>query len=785
MSHPKADRRKFSTQDIVRLILPNWYWYLVSLILFVGGALLYLKITPPEYMRTATLLVKDSRKGSGLEVTAFSDIMGGIGRHSVDNELHIFESRRLMENVVERYDLIIEYTTKEQLRTIDLYGQSPMLVEFIEPANEVSGRFKYRVEHDGAVAIYNFDNDDTFTAVVVPGDTITTPLGNIVLIATPYAEDHREVTVSKRSLNDAVEEYRKRLKCDIANKQASVINITMTDEVPCRAEDIINGIVEAYNLDAITDKREVSRLTEQFISERLSSLGEELNVADARVADFKRDNHLYNPTNEMILGAEEVQELRSSALSLEANLEMAQYIYAYVTEDGSNLRLIPASTALASGVSQGLTSQIEAYNNKLLEYQRLTSKDHTNNPTLKDLKTQLITMRSTIISSLDSYIATLKLEIEQVRREQMRANNRMESSPHKERELQAMIRQQRVKEELYIYLLTKLEENALAGATADSNARIIDAAYGSDKPISPHPAYTYAIAILAALIIPFATLYLCDILNTKVRSRHDIEESVSAPFLGDIPYHSGRHERGIVVSEESRDAASEAFRMLRANLSFMAISKSVKVIMVTSSVPHSGKTFVSMNLAATLAATDKRVAIIDLDLRRRTLTKQLGHRNDRRGVTSYLTKSITSFSDIIIKDAIEGIDAIFSGPQPPNPAEIVMSASMKEFIGELRQRYDYVIIDSVPALAVADAVVIDPLVDLTLYVIRQGKLYREQLRDIERLHTEKRIHNMGVVFNGVKQSKHGYGYGYGYYEDEGLSPSKARIKRFFALFKRR
>ena len=784
MSHPKADRRKFSTQDIVRLILPNWYWYLVSLILFVGGALLYLKITPPEYMRTATLLVKDSRKGSGWEVTAFSDIVGSTGHHSVDNELHIIKSRRLMESVVERYDLTTEYTTKQGLRTIDLYGQSPMLVEFIEPANKATGRFKCRVKNDGSVEVYDFDNDATFSAIAAPGDTIATPLGNIVLKATPYADKHRELTVTKRSLNDMVEEYRSRLKCDIANKQASVINITITDEVPRRAEDIINGIVEAYNLDAITDKREVSRLTKQFITERLITLGTELNMADEEVANYKTSNHLYSPADEATLGIKEAQELRNSSLTLEANLEMARYILGYVTAT-EELRLVPASTVLATGASQALTSQIEAYNNKLLEYQRLASKEHDNNPMLIELRAQLIALRSTIISSLDSHIATLMLQIEQITREQTTADNRMEATPHKERELQAMIRQQRVKEELYIYLLTKLEENALAGATAESNARIIDVAHGSDKPISPQPVYVYIIALIAAMVIPFAILYLCEVLNTKVRTRHDIEEVISAPFLGDIPYHSGRHERGIVVGEHSRDTVSEAFRMLRANLSFMAISKSINVIMVTSSVPHSGKTFVSINLAATLAATDKRVVIVDLDLRRRTLTKQMGHRNDRRGVTSYLTNKIASLNDIIIEDAIEGVDIIFSGPQPPNPAEIVISTRMEEFINGLRQHYDYVILDSVPILAVADAVVIDPLVDLTLYVIRQGRLYRDQLADIERMHTEKRIHNLGVVFNGVRESKHGYGYGYGYYEDEELSPAKARIKRFFALFKKR
>ena len=781
-----AKTRRFTTQDFIRLILPNWYWYLASLIICLSGAVLYLKTTPPQYLRTATVLVKDSRKGSGTEVTAFSDIMGGIGRRSVDNEIHIFKSRRLMESVVKRYDLTTEYAIEERLRTTDIYGRSPMLVKFTDEHNDAVGSFKYRVDRDGNVLLSGFNDDESFSALVAPGDTIATPLGNISLIATPYANDLSEVTVSKRALNNVVETYRSKLKCEIADKQASIINISMTDEVPRRAEDVINGIIDAYNLDAIGDKQEISRLTEQFINERLVSLSEELNLADEEVADYKKDNHLYNPATEATMSAEEIQQLKNNALSLEANLEMAKYIHSYVTEGDDDMRLIPASTALASGASNILTSQIEAYNSHLLEYQRLASVEHSNNPMLVELRAQLIAMRATIISSLDSHIATLNLQIEQVNREQMKADNRIEGSPHKERELQSIVRQQKVKEELYIYLLTKLEENALTGATAESNARVIDTAYGSDKPVSPRRMYIYAIALLVALLVPFAILYILEMLNTKVRSRRDIEEVVTAPFLGDIPYHSGKHERGNVVREESRDAVSEAFRMLRANLSFMAISESVKVIMATSSIPHSGKTFISTNLAATLAATDKSVVLVDLDLRRRTLSKQMGHRNDRRGVTSYLTNTIGSLNDVIIKDEIEGVDTIFSGPQPPNPTEMLMSKRMKEFIEELRARYDYVIIDSVPAMAVADAVVIDSLVDLTLYVIRDGNLDRNQLPDIERLHKEKRIHNMGVVFNGVKQSKHGYGYGYGYgyYSDEELSPTKMRIKRFLSLFKK-
>ena len=324
-------------------------------------------------------------------------------------------------------------------------------------------------------------------------------------------------------------------------------------------------------------------------------------------------------------------------------------------------------------------------------------------------------------------------------------------------------RQQKVKEELYIYLLTKLEENSLAGATAESNARIIDKAYGSNKPISPKRRMTIAVALLLGLATPFIILYLREIMNTSVRSRRDLDEALTIPFLGDIPEHSSHLDHPIVVRDESRDAISEAFRMIRTNLSFMAVDRPIQVIMFTSSIPHSGKTFVSSNLAMTLTTSGKRVLIIDIDLRRRTLSKILGHRNDRRGLTSYLSGKITSLDGIISPSGIdENLDIIYAGPQPPNPAEMLMSSHIDDLFKELRSRYDYIILDSVPAMAVADAMIIDRLVDLTVYVIREGHLDRRHLPEIEKLYREKKFHNLSTILNGVTTRKRAYGYGYTY-----------------------
>ena len=291
----------------------------------------------------------------------------------------------------------------------------------------------------------------------------------------------------------------------------------------------------------------------------------------------------------------------------------------------------------------------------------------------------------------------------------------------------------------------------------------------------------YILALMMGCMIPFAILYLREMLNTSVRSRHDIEKALTAPYLGDIPLAQRRIPSVVQVKEDGRDTLSESFRMLRTNLSFMSVDRTVKVIMLTSSIPHSGKTFVATNLAAMLAMGSKSVLLIDMDLRRRTLTKSLGHRNDRRGLSALLSGKFDSVNDIISKSEIDSrLDIIFAGPQPPNPAEMLMSPRLESILSELRNQYDYIIIDSVPAMSVADAIITDRLVDLAIYVVRKGNLDRRQLPDIEQLYTTGKLHNMCVVLNGTTYSKHSYSYSYDIYDDKsGIERGWKRLRRIF------
>lgn len=777
----EANKSTFSIQEFIELVLSKWYWFIISVALCGSVAMYYLASTPKTYMRTATVVVKDTRKGSGSEITAFNDVLGGIGRRSVDNEIHIFQSRRIMEQVVMRYNLDTRYSAKNGLRIEDMYGRMPVSVAFVDAKPMQAVGFKYSITKNNDIVFTDFTENEGFSVTGKIGDTIATPFGNITTATTPYFEQNRDmvISVAQFPINDITESYRKRLNCAIVDKMASVITLNMVDEVPLRAEHILNGVIEAYDRDAIEDKQAVSNITEAFIRERLQTLGEELNNADVDIASFKQNNNLYSPAQEASLRAEETAKLKESALSLEASMEMTTYILNYLRDANKSNALIPASAVTISGVSSGLVAQIEQYNKSVLEYQRLLAASSPTNPTIIDLGNQIAGLHSAVIASLESHIESLKLRQDQIKREQKAVDRRVQSSPTMEMELLSKARQQKVKEELYIYLLTKLEENALSGATAESNARVIDHAYGSNIPVSPRRSIILLFSVMMGCCIPLGILYLREIMNTKVRSRRDLDNALTIPFLGDVPQHNGKVGNGIVVREDSRDALSESFRMLRTNLSFMSVNKKVQVMMFTSSVPHSGKSFVSSNLAYSLASSGKRVVLVDLDLRLRTLSKSMGQRNNRRGITSYLSGNIESWEDIITpSEEHTNLDCIYAGPKPPNPAEMLMSERMDKLIASLREKYDYVFLDSVPAMAVADALIMDRVVDLTVYIIRQGYMDRRELPEIEALYRDKKFQNMCTVLNSATQSSHKYGYGY--YDS---NDNKNLLKRLWAAMR--
>lgn len=763
-------RPSLSLQDIINMILDKWYWFVISAAICLGIAVYYIASTPKVYRRQATILIKDSRKGGGNDISAFSDLVGMSSRRSVDNELYVLQSRRLMTEVVRRLGLTSQYTVKQGLRTVDLYRRTPVEASVVDNYTGSSFMFSVTVGCDDMLTLTGFESkglskyDRNYEVRGAFGDTLATPVGKIVIQKTHYfsPEDvKREISVIKRTENATVARYRNATESNVANKQSSIIMLTIRDEVPQRAEDILNTLIKVYNDDAVEDKQRISAVTAEFIDERLEIIGSELGAVDRDIETFKRENRLFDVESEASRIMSESSKYKTEGLTIDNQIRIARFVNDYLQQEDTRSSLIPTTSAFSSGA---INQQIDAYNAAVLHREKLLANSSENNPVIKTIDRDIAAMRNAVLASLDSHIASLEIQLEGVRREERMANMRISAAPSQEKEYLTIARQQRIKEELYLYLLNKREENALTIAITEQNARIVDSAFGSSAPVYPNKLIVLLIALAAGVIIPFAIIYLKFMLNTAVKGHKDIERYLNVPFLGDIPLCDNVPRNSAVVRENSRDSVSEAFRILRTNMSFMKIGKSgSRIIQVTSSNPHSGKTFISTNLAMTLAMSGRKVLLVDLDLRRRTLTKQFGHRSDPDGLSAYMAGTVDDVDRLIAKSGLhDNLDMIFAGLQPPNPAEMLMSETLDALFETLKARYEYILVDSVPAMAVADAVITNRLADICIYVVREGLLDRRQLPDIENMYRQHKLQNMCIVLNGATMAKRGYGYGYGY-----------------------
>ena len=765
-------RRSVTFREVFNRSIRKWYWLVISVVIFIGAGVFYLLSTPPTYHREATVLIKDARRGSAAsELSAFADIAGISTRRSVDNELYVLQSRRLMLEVVDRLNLTVNYTIESGLRTNTLYTSTPINVEFVDDLGGKSCSFVATIGEEG-VSISEFQTsrssdsqseaDEAFSASAKYGETIDLPIGQIVVTPTLYMSNEyfgKEVTVTKSTKESVATSYRNKVKMSVASKMSSIINLSLDDEVPERAEDILNTLLDVYNDDAVNDKQIVAEATAQFINERLNIIGEELRSIDGDIKQFKDKNNIIDISTEAKRRTEGVMRYEQEIAATSNQIAMAKFISNYLSDSSQESNLIPATTFDGS---ENITHQIADYNELVL--QRLKLGDNSEkNPIVQRLNSNISSTKNAILASLSSHIKALEIKLKNLEKEERKMSTMIGAVPQQEQEFLTIARQQKIKEELYLYLLTKSEENAISLAITERPACIVDYAFGSPNPVSPNKTLIILIALVLGIGFPLGISYLRILLNTKVQGKHDLTRYCKVPYLGDIPVFDGHLNRSIAVRESGRDKVSEAFKILRTNMGFMSRGNRQQVILTTSSNAHAGKTFVSINLGMTLAFSGNKVLMIDLDLRRRTLSKHMGQRSNPNGVTKYLSSADVTINSIITNSGLhENFDFIYAGLQPPNPAELLMSERLDALIAECRNAYDYIIIDSVPAMVIADAMIASRVADLSIYVVREGLLDRQQIPDINALHTENKLNNMCIVLNGTSESRQSYGYSYRY-----------------------
>ena len=795
----------FSLRDILVILKANWLFILLSLLVCLILGFLYVKSSPHQYSRSASLLIK-SETSINSAIERLAQFTGDKHSYSddVSNQIIILGTERVVSETVRRLGLDVQYHYDAGLRERDLYKQSPVSIRFVDadPDEKVSLRVKLdKDDADNQVILYDIKSSLTGKVqepIVAPlGDTIATPIGKIVVENTPYYSNfpnYEVVKVQKDNFNAVVRSYMKALQVSLQQKDASVIKLTIQSGNPLLAEDFLSTLILVYTELERADKVKIAESTQRFVDDRLAIISSELGQVDAEIEDFKQSQQIADiqaEAQEYIKGSSEISV---RLVELNNRISIAQFVRGHLRDKNQMESLIPANVGIAS---PAIEAAIAKYNELLLKRDQLQANSSSQNPLVQELNTQLAAQRLSILTSIDNLLSTLEVERRGILSEQSSYKGRITSVPMQERIVGSIYRQQKIKEELYLFLLNVREQNALSIEAAESNARLIQAPTGPAEPVSPRVPIIMLAAGLFGLLIPTAVLYIRGIANNRIRGKADIERYTSIPVLGEIPHYKAskkqikqveeqikdqlvglsskeRNEiidqaaRMFIVGHHRRSVVSEAFTVVRSNISFLAPDHDapVKRILVTSAIPGSGKTFSSSNLALSLAQAGSRVLLIDCDLRKNTLSKAIGmHRAGLDGLSTYLSDSKVEPQDIICSTSVA--DSLFftpSGPIPPNPTELFMSPRFEALLDYADSQFDYIVLDTIPVLNLADTRVISPLADITIMIARENHLPRRLLPELETLYRERLLKGLSIIVNdaGVGASSYGYGYGYGY-----------------------
>ena len=778
----QEEDKGLNLQDIWHMVWGYKWWYVLSIAVFLVLGALYLYRTAPVYQRTAKIIIQENSQESALrDISAFAgNLKGSTGGDNVNNEVEAFTSPDLMKTVVERLGLQTTYIEHQFLRSVELYTSTPVQMSIIEGTVQSAFSFELKKGKDSLLVLEDFrvagKKLKSGNVTGQPGDTLSTPVGKIRLLpAIGFGEWDSKMTVVWNNSMAVAKSYSGRLTASVSGKQTSVIVLGFEDKFPSRAENVLSTLIDVYNEEWIHDKNRSARNTTAFINERLVVIEQELGGIENSLKKFKEENKL---TNMQLTSEAFIQESTSySAQSFEVSnqLAIASYIRDYLTDPAHSKDLLPANSGLSNS---NIESQIAEYNEVVLKRDRLLASSSERNPLIADMNSSLNAMKASIIRSIDNHIATLQLQADKIKGQEDQVLSRIASSSGQELELLSIERQQKVKETLYIYLLQKREENEIAGLVNVGNTRLIMNPNGSSAPVSPNKMIVLFAMIVLGCAIPFGVLFLKRTMDTSVHTKNDLV-GVNLPFLGEIPLlGTDQRKKGLarLVSPEkfdntncrifvrpgSRDYVNEAFRVLRTNIDMMTGRETgCKVMMTTSMFPNSGKTFMLMNMAASMALKESKVLMIDLDLRKATLSKALNLNGT--GVSSYLSGKTDTFMDHI-RQVQEHLDLLPVGSLPPNPSELLLSDRFKNMIDSLKKEYDYIFIDCPPIDMVADTYIIADISDISIYVVRAGVADKRNLYMLEQLHQDARLKRLSIILNGVENYHRGYGkYGYGYY----------------------
>lgn len=775
-----APVEKISPKELLMAIIRRWKWIALSLTCCLGLAVFYLAWKSYTYTREAQLEIKDdSQNGStSSALSMFSDLGFANATNNLYNEMAYFDSPDLMAQVVERLGLQTNYYMRKGLRSMVLYGSNlPVTVTFETLPQNISGMFKMKIDENDQIFLSHFkvkkDKVDFDSKRPVQfGQTVVTPLGKIKIEKTPfYGKDKEEeddkgykITVARSSLHGAVETWMDKLSVEELRKEASVVNLSVYDGSTRRAEDVLNTVIQVYNEDWIKNKNEIALASSDFIDSRLAALSGELDAVNSNLADFKTNNQITYLFQGTQMNLAEDQTVRANLLQLNTELQMAKYLKDYIEKDYSASRALPTNIGVNSVV---LEEQIAAHNRMVLNRNSALASSSEASPVVMSLNSQIEDSKNAILTSIDTRIKNLSIEIANVNKEKLSVDNKLNSHAYLQQHISDIERERNVKASLYTYLLQKKEENQLNQAFTAYNTRIITRPYGDSEPDSPKTPTVMMLAFIMGLAIPIGIIYVREVSDTKVRGKEDLK-GLSIPFLGEIPMVNRNKfddkDHMVVVESGNRNIVNEAYRVVRTNLNFMLDSdEKCPVVMLTSFNPGSGKSFITVNLALALAIRGKKVLVIDGDMRRNSASAFIGKPDN--GLAQCLLGKCNA-SDVIVKGQLnENLDILSGGTTPPNPTELLENGRLKPIIEKLRDEYDVIFIDCPPIQMIADGRIFATVCTNTIFVLRAGIFEKGLLYELQDVYRSKEYKKMCLLLNGTegRGSYGGYGAGKNYY----------------------
>lgn len=779
-------------QDLAYLCLSHWKWFVVSIVIVMAAAYVYVRTLPDIFTRSAAILIKDdnSSRGGYSEGGALADLSLFRSNTSVNNELVAFKSPAIMCEVVKRLQLQTNYYYPGKFHDFVAYGNMkkagnlPALVTFMGISDGDNASFHINIKPGGNVILSDFVQNgvalNTPSVEARLGQIVQTALRDSVnqklkLMITPTlgysAKTEYNLDVKRSSLYGAISQYSAKFSSSVYQEDTSILALSISDYSTLRAEDILRELVKVYNENWIEDKNQVAVSTAHFIEERLRVIEKDLGYVDDNISSYKSANLLPDVKAASTMYMSASSQTDADLMKLHNQMAMTRFVRDYLMEPGQKNQLLPAN----SGIDK-LEAQVTEYNAQLLQRNNLVANSNENNPLVVELDRSLASMRSALIHSVDNQIAALNTQIKSLQKQEEQTNTQLAKNPSQAKYLLSVERQQKVKESLYLFLLQKYEENQLSQAFTAYNTRVLSEPYGSNAPTSPDRQKIMLIAFVISLVLPAALVILIEMGNTKVRGRKDVE-NLTIPFVGEVPYHYGRgqHRRKkyefwkktkeknlIVVKEGSRNIVNEAFRVVRTNLEFMIDKeKNKNVSIITSFNPGSGKSFLSMNLAASFAIKGGKILVIDCDMRHGSASQYIN--SPKPGLSDYLSGKVKDVKDIVYThEKYANWNIIPIGTIPPNPTELLFSSRLEDLMADMREKYDYIFIDCPPIELVADTQIVEKYADQTIFVVRAGLLERSMLPELENIYNKKKYKNMSMILNGTEGTKGRYSYKYGY-----------------------